>query len=72
MAEGAENDLLDRLAGDPGFAIVDADALRAEVDPARYIGRAPEQVHDFSEGPLKQLYQTLIEYSAPDDAKVTL
>jgi adenylosuccinate lyase len=72
MADGAENDLLDRLASDPAFAVVDARALRAELDPARYIGRAPEQVRDFAEGPLKDLYHTLVAYSAPDDAKVTL
>jgi adenylosuccinate lyase len=72
MANGAENDLLERLAADETFSLVDANALRAELDPKRYIGRAPEQVHEFSEGPLKELYETLSEYEAPDEAKVTL
>jgi adenylosuccinate lyase len=72
MANGAENDLLARLAGDAAFSVVDADALRSELDPTRYIGRAPEQVWDFLEGPLKELHETLIEYSAPDEAKVTI
>jgi adenylosuccinate lyase len=42
--EGAENDLLERLAGDDAFAGVD---LRAELEPAKFVGRAPEQVDEF-------------------------
>jgi len=42
--EGRENDLLDRLKQDPLFKAVDIDA---ELDPARFIGRAPEQVDAF-------------------------
>ena len=72
MADGAENDLLDRLSGDAAFAHVDADSLRAELDSARYIGRAPEQVKEFSTGPLKVLLDSLTNYAAPDEAKVTL
>ncbi|HEY5546766.1 MAG TPA: adenylosuccinate lyase [Gemmatimonadaceae bacterium] len=42
---GKSNDLLDRLAGDRDFPRgVD---LTAAADPARYIGRAPEQVDEF-------------------------
>ena len=47
VATGAANDLIDRLAGDPAFAAVGADALRADLAPARYVGRAPEQVAEF-------------------------
>jgi adenylosuccinate lyase len=72
MASGAENDLLERLAADYAFSAVDVDALRAELDPGRYIGRAPEQVGEFTEGPLKKLYATISRYEAPDEAKVTL
>ncbi len=46
-AAGADNDLLEQLAGDPAFAAVDRDRLRAELDPRRYVGRAPEQVTEF-------------------------
>ncbi|HET7600218.1 MAG TPA: adenylosuccinate lyase [Gemmatimonadales bacterium] len=46
-SRGAPNDLLDRLAADPAFRGVPADALRAELDPAGYTGRAPEQVSEF-------------------------
>jgi adenylosuccinate lyase len=43
-AEGAANDLLARLKGDPLFAKVDIDA---ELEPSRFVGRAPEQVDAF-------------------------
>ena len=43
--DGKANDLLDRLAGDRDFPRgVD---LTSAADPARYIGRAPEQVDEF-------------------------
>jgi adenylosuccinate lyase len=41
---GEPNDLLDRLRNDEAFAGVD---LAAECDPARFVGRAPEQVDRF-------------------------
>ena len=41
---GKPNDLLQRLAGDPAFAGID---LQAALDPARFVGRAPEQVDEF-------------------------
>jgi adenylosuccinate lyase len=42
--QGGKNDLLDRLEQDAAFAGVD---FRAALDPARFVGRAPEQVDDF-------------------------
>jgi adenylosuccinate lyase len=46
---GAErNDMLDRLAADPTFAL-DADQVRKMMDASRYVGRAPEQVDEFLE-----------------------
>ncbi len=42
--EGAENDLLDRLATDPSFAKI---KLQRVLDPRFYIGRAPQQVDEF-------------------------
>ena len=41
---GRANDLLDRLRGDSAFAAVNLDAAMA---PARFVGRAPEQVDEF-------------------------
>lgn len=72
LAGGGDNDLLARLASDPAFANVDADALRAELDPARYIGRAPEQVHEFLQGPVDELLTTLEPYTVSDDATVSV
>jgi adenylosuccinate lyase len=43
-AEGKANDLLDRLRTDPAFSGVD---LGLVLDPAQYIGRAPQQVDSF-------------------------
>ncbi len=45
-ADGADNDLLDRLAGDPLFAAV-AHRFDEIVNPTAFIGRAPQQVEDF-------------------------
>ncbi len=44
--EGGGNDLLDRLAADPAFAGVD---LGAALDPAQFVGRAPQQTDEFLE-----------------------
>ena len=44
---GAENDLLTRLAADNTFAKVPSERLKAELDPARYTGRAEQQVGEF-------------------------
>jgi adenylosuccinate lyase len=41
---GLANDLMDRLAGDEAFKSVD---LGEMLDPARFVGRAPEQVDEF-------------------------
>jgi adenylosuccinate lyase len=43
---GLENDLLDRIAGDPAFGVTRAE-LDEELRPELYIGRAPEQVDAF-------------------------
>lgn len=44
--DGGDNDLLDRLRQDPAFAGVAA-RFDEIVDPARFVGRAPEQVEEF-------------------------
>jgi adenylosuccinate lyase len=45
--EGGRNDLLDRLKADAAFTWVD---IAAELDPARFVGRAPQQVDEFLAG----------------------
>jgi adenylosuccinate lyase len=42
--QGGKNDLIERLREDPAFAGVD---LTIALDPARFVGRAPEQVDEF-------------------------
>lgn len=42
--EGKPNDLLARLAADPAFAQVD---VNAAMEPAQFVGRAPQQVDEF-------------------------
>jgi adenylosuccinate lyase len=42
--QGGANDLMSRLASDPAFKKVD---LAATLDPAQFVGRAPEQVDEF-------------------------
>jgi len=46
--EGADADLLERIAGDEAFGL-DDDELREMVDPLRFVGRAPAQVARFLE-----------------------
>ena len=40
------NDLMDRIAGDPAFGVT-AEELAGILEPARYVGRAPEQTAEF-------------------------
>ncbi len=55
VSRGESNGLLDRLAADPAFREVPAAALQAELDPAKYTGRAPQQVGEFVEEYLRPL-----------------
>jgi adenylosuccinate lyase len=72
LEAGASNDLLERLARDPAFAGVDATTLRRELEPGRYVGRAPEQVVEYVQGPLEQLLTSVQDVAVRDDAKVTV
>ncbi len=44
--EGKENDLLEMIAADPMFNLTEEE-LESTLDPALYVGRAPEQVDEF-------------------------
>jgi adenylosuccinate lyase len=55
VSRGEPNTLLDRLAADPAFSGVPAAALQAELDPANYTGRAPQQVTEFVDEYLQPL-----------------
>lgn len=68
--EGLENDLLDRIVGDPLFNLTTEDVANL-MEPAKYVGRAPEQVDDFiaqEVTPLIAPYENLFERSV--DLKV--
>ena len=47
MKEGRRCDLLERLAADPAFGLT-LEELRQVLEPARYIGRCPEQTEQFA------------------------
>ncbi|WP_254507572.1 adenylosuccinate lyase [Anatilimnocola floriformis] len=62
--QGKPNDLLERLASEADFAGVD---LQAALDPAQYVGRAPEQVDEFIAEviePLRARYANQAQLSA--------
>ncbi len=44
--DGADNDLLDRLRNDPAFNCIH-DEFDSLLDPATFVGRAPQQVEEF-------------------------
>ena len=44
--EGLDNNLLELIAADPAFGL-SMEELVKTMDPARYVGRAPEQVQEF-------------------------
>ena len=61
---GGLNDLIERLQGDAAFKRID---LAATLDPARFVGRAPEQVDEFVRDvvdPLRQRHAKALEGEA--------
>lgn len=67
--EGGDNDLLSRLAADPAFGGID---LRQTLDPAQFVGRAPQQVDEFLQevvAPLRRRYHDCLETEG-DDVRV--
>lgn len=52
--EGLENDLLERIAGDPAFNLT-KDDIETLMDASKYVGRAPEQVVEFIEEQIKPI-----------------
>jgi adenylosuccinate lyase len=61
VARGEANNLIDCLAGDPAFAAVPVKTLRAELDPAKYTGRASAQVGEF----LPEFLHPLLDRARP-------
>jgi adenylosuccinate lyase len=65
VSGGGPNDLLDRLATDAAFAQVPLAALRAELDPARYVGRSAAQVGEFLDEYLEPVLARAAAHAAP-------
>ena len=65
VSQGEPNDLLARLASDPGFRSVPTAALQAELNPANYIGRADRQVGEF----IEEFLQPLLARARPHAAE---
>ncbi|MFI4860696.1 MAG: adenylosuccinate lyase [Phycisphaerales bacterium JB063] len=60
--EGADNDLLERLKQQPGFADID---LSDVLEPTQYVGRAPEQVDAFLAqvvAPIRERFAAALSY----------
>ena len=71
IKNGAErNDLLERLAADASFGVSLAD-MRDALDPAQFIGRAPQQVDEFLDEVIDPLLAGLSRAdAAPDEVRV--
>ena len=72
VARGEPNDLVEQLASSEAFAALDTEALRVELDPKLYIGRASEQVVEFVDGPVASLLTSLEPFSTSDKAVVSI
>jgi len=57
--EGLDNDLLTRIASDPAFGL-DEEALKAAMDPKKYVGRAPYQTEKY----LREVVRPVLEANA--------
>jgi len=64
--DGAPNDLIQRLAGDPAFARAGLARVAQELDPQRYVGRSPEQVDEFLHDVVDPLLARLPEAPAAE------
>jgi adenylosuccinate lyase len=62
---GAPPDVLERLARDPAFRKVGIAPDPGELDPAAYVGRAPEQVDDFIDQEISELMRAIEAVALP-------
>ena len=70
--EGAANDLLSRIAADSLFAAVHG-SLQDLLDPARFVGRAPQQVDEFLAeciDPLLEMHAEALSKTKVEDVNV--
>ena len=55
-AEGGQNDLLERIANDPAFGVT-LDELHGLMNPADFVGRAPQQTEEFVNNEIKPVLE---------------
>ena len=69
--DGAENDLLDRIANDQLFASVHGD-LQNLLDPNLFVGRSPQQVDEFlvSVDKVLEAHSDIISQESKDKVEV--
>ena len=65
--EGGACDLVSRIAGDPAFGLTEEEINR-QLDPAAFVGRAPEQVDEF----IGSVARPMIDLYGGDDETVEL
>lgn len=54
--EGGQNDLVDRIAGDPAF-MMSKEEILSIMEPKNFVGRAPQQTEDFITQEIRPLLQ---------------
>ena len=67
--EGKENDLIARIEADPAFPLTRRE-IESELDPARFVGRAPAQVEEFVENVIDPILARLYTGEVQSELKV--
>ena len=65
--EGKENDLLERIAGDPHFGL-SREAIDTLLKVEDFVGRAPQQVREFIDGVIDPLLERARKYGTGSEA----
>lgn len=66
---GLPNDMIDRIAGDPIFGLSEEE-IKAELDPIKYVGRAPEQVEEFLDQHVRPLLEAVLNLRKHADTEL--
>ena len=64
--DGAENDLIGRLAADPAFRGTRVSDVARDLDALHYVGRSPEQVDEFLQNVIAPIVSRLPEAPAAE------
>jgi adenylosuccinate lyase len=69
VRSGGTNDLIKRLGNDPAIGISEKE-IAAILDPARFVGRAPDQVSDYLREEIRPLLRRYRRYFPAEEAQV--